>query len=348
MHTLRPKPDCRDAIATEAVVNCEFCRGSSQPIYQGLTDRLSDIPGKWNFLKCGCGLVWLSPRPVPTDIWKAYQAYFTHEEKQVWYRVMLDKARRGLYASAVSGYGDLADGPTWRLIGAAMSLVPALKERALMGTMHLDGKRRGKLLDVGCGNGTFLARMREAGWDVLGIEPDPLAVKQAREQNGIEVIAGSLESANLAESSFDAVTLSHVIEHVYDPVALLTSCRRLLVPGGLVTILTPNVESFGHTTFASSWFALDPPRHLFLFSSKTLRTCCERSGLQVRMLRTSSRMGYLISYASETIREQGKFLHSAVTRASRIRAIAFEAREESVLRQSPLAGEELVLVASAV
>lgn len=339
------RADVVQGIATEEVTDCAFCGRPGQPLYTGLTDRLSCVQGSWNFLVCSsCELVWLTPRPIPSDIGKAYKAYFTHGEEKTW--SLWDKTRRALYSASVPGYSTLVDGWLWTITGTILAQVPALRERALLGTMCLASRKRGKLLDIGCGNGTFLSRMREAGWEVIGIEPDPMAARRAQARYGINVVAGSLEDAKLPDSSFDAISLSHVIEHVHDPITLLAACRRILKPRGLVTVLTPNVQSLGHNAFASCWFALEPPRHLWLFSANSLRACCEKAGLQVETLRTSSRMGYWIAYASETIRKNGRFLDSAVTRRSRIRALAFELREQRALRHSRLAGEELVLTAS--
>src|SRR5208283_4697550 len=113
----------------------------------------------------------------------------------------------------------------------------------------------------GCGDGRFLALMRDAGWDVYGIEPDPVAAKVAQRELGTSVTVGALEDAGFPDEAFDAVTLSHVIEHVHDPVALLAECRRVLKPDGSVVIVTPNIRSLGHQKFQSLWRGLEPPRH---------------------------------------------------------------------------------------
>jgi SAM-dependent methyltransferase len=181
-----------------------------------------------------------------------------------------------------------------------------MRERALLGTMCLSGAKKGALLDVGCGNGRFLSLMREAGWEVRGVEPDPVAAKIAQEENGIPVTVGALDHAELADESFDAITLNHVIEHVHDPVALLSQCRRVLKPHGTAVIVTPNIESFGHETFGPCWRGLEPPRHLHLFSLRALRNCCERAGLRIQVLRTSARSARGIRRGSEAIKRRAK------------------------------------------
>jgi 2-polyprenyl-3-methyl-5-hydroxy-6-metoxy-1,4-benzoquinol methylase len=152
--------------------------------------------------------------------------------------------------------------------------------------MHLPAASGGRLLDIGCGNGAFLVGMRDRGWEVVGVEPDPVASQMARERHGLQVITETLAGAALPAAFARAITLNHVIEHVPDPVALLAMCRRLLQPGGKLVAVTPNVESLCHRLVGVRWSHLDPPRHLHLFSVGTLRACAEKAGLRIEILRS--------------------------------------------------------------
>jgi 2-polyprenyl-3-methyl-5-hydroxy-6-metoxy-1,4-benzoquinol methylase len=118
---------------------------------------------------------------------------------------------------------------------------------------HLEPHRRlGRLLDVGCGQGLFLARARERGWRVAGVEIlEPVAAR-ARER-GLEVFHGTLEEARFPEGSFDAVTLREVIEHVVDPVALLSEIARVLRPGGVAALGTGNAGSWAARLRGGRW-----------------------------------------------------------------------------------------------
>lgn len=104
--------------------------------------------------------------------------------------------------------------------------------------------------------------------EVEGAEPDPEAARIAREQRGLNVRVGTLEPSNLAPESYDAITMSHVIEHGHDPVATLKRCHESLRPGGSLIVVTPNVSSLGHRHFRRCYFHLDPPRRLFLLASQ--------------------------------------------------------------------------------
>ncbi|HEX4349274.1 MAG TPA: class I SAM-dependent methyltransferase, partial [Verrucomicrobiae bacterium] len=85
----------------------------------------------------------------------------------------------------------------------------------------------------------------------------------------------------LPEAHFDAITMTHVIEHLHDPMDTLRRCWKLLKPGGQITVTTPNLNSRGHQIFGADWLALDPPRHLILFTEASLRMAMENCGFAV-------------------------------------------------------------------
>lgn len=335
-------------IRVEEVSGCLLCDARGEQLYAGLRDRLFGADGVWNICQCpGCRLMWLNPRPLLGELGKIYATYFSHQgevrrSKLGWF---LEKAKLGLYA-AVPGYRGLADGDGWRRLGRMLYLFPSLRKAARWGTMHLNGVRKGKLLDVGCGNGHFLFRMRGAGWEVLGVENDRVAVQQAADQYGIRVIPLTLQEAALPEASVDAVTLSHVIEHVHDPVGLLSECRRVLRPGGHVVVVTPNVECWGHRLFRDSWRGLEPPRHLYLFSRRTLQACAQKAGLVIDFIQSSARRAWWMWAASHSIKNKGKFSDEDMTWEWRIGGLVFQVLEELAHYVSENVGEELLLVAS--
>ena len=96
-------------------------------------------------------------------------------------------------------------------------------------------KANERLLDLGCGNGSFLLRARCAGWDVVGLDPDPKAVEVACSQ-GLDVRLGDLGTLDPSIEQFDVITLAHVIEHVHHPAKVLEACYRLLRTGGFLWI----------------------------------------------------------------------------------------------------------------
>jgi SAM-dependent methyltransferase len=243
----------------------------------GLVDTVfACAPGRWALARCEtCGAAWLDPRPTRSSIMRAYARYYTHVAAASEGSRGVQRALRQGYLRARWGY-ELA--PAWPFGGALLSR----RRRAALdlSVRHLARpKGEARLLDVGCGNGAFLSRMRALGWRVHGLEPDPAAAKAARAL-GIDVVVGTLADTAWPDGSFDAVTMSSVIEHLHDPGGSLAVCRRLLAPGGTLHIMTPNADALGVARFGSHWRGLETPRHLVLFNPRALSLLLDRCGFE--------------------------------------------------------------------
>lgn len=244
-----------------ALGRCPVCGETGRSLF---LDRLRDTtfysaPGEWTLWRCAnCRSLYLDPQPTPETIGLAYESYYTHAASP---GADAPPERRGWLRAA--------------LVGRLSRSEPGYSERV----PFPEGAARPKLLDIGCGNGEFLGRARKAGWDVFGCDFDPAAVSAARE-SGAEVRQGGAEAFLDSAGSFDAVTLSHVIEHVHDPAGLLVLCRDLLKPGGSIFVDTPNSEARGLALFGRNWRGLEPPRHLILFNWSNLEELMTRSGFE--------------------------------------------------------------------
>jgi 2-polyprenyl-3-methyl-5-hydroxy-6-metoxy-1,4-benzoquinol methylase len=140
---------------------------------------------------------------------------------------------------------------------------------------------RASVLEVGCAAGDLLVPMRDAGFQVTGVELSDQAATLAREEHQLEVHTGSLADAPLGERSFDAVIMRNVIEHLPDPKADLQRAAHVLRPGGLLLLKTDNVASLDRRLFGEFWYGFDFPRHLTLFSRETLTAIVAAAGLRV-------------------------------------------------------------------
>lgn len=146
--------------------------------------------------------------------------------------------------------------------------------------------KEGRLLDVGCGDGTFLRFARESGFEVYGTEISEYAVKRIEKLYSIPVFKGGLHGAEYPSEYFDVVTLYHVIEHVDDPVRYLSETHRILRDGGLLVVACPNVKSYffnlAYFLFKGKRFQLfstqDKEIHLYHFSDHTLRMLLKNNG----------------------------------------------------------------------
>lgn len=148
----------------------------------------------------------------------------------------------------------------------------------------LDGRAR-RILEIGCGDGNFLATLRRAGWDIHGQEfgADTSAIVQRR--HGIPMITGPLESVSI-ERQFPVVAAYHVFEHIYHPAVWLTQVRQFVEPSGLLHLQVPNAGSLTRKLSGDVWSGLVYPQHVYFYDPQTLQRLLNRSGFSVLVTST--------------------------------------------------------------
>ncbi len=336
-------------IKVESVDVCPLCGNADRDVlYEGLTDQLYGVPGKWTYRKCRCcGLIFMTPRPTIEDAGKAYTVYPTHAPI-----VLPDNLPRRLRSYVWRGY--LANrfgyvqgvSRLQRIIGWLAYLHPGQREYANGNIMHLPASRRGRVLDVGCGTGYVINELRTFGWDVEGVDPDLEAADVAWKAFGLKIGTGMLEDQSYPSDKFDAVLMNHVIEHVHDPVNLLRECHRILRPGGLLVVATPNAESLGHNYFGANWRVLEPPRHLTIFSSRTLFQLAEEAGFSTPQIRTTIRGADGVYIESKKLGAMGAEVigQNPASTKEKVAGQIFQYWECANVYLRPGAGEELLMV----
>ena len=280
--------------ALEDVEGCPACGSIVRkgPVYTR-RDNEAWMPDLWTMVACGdCGSLYLDPRPDAQSLPNAYANYFTHQSEE-------DAAGKsgsiGMGWALIHGYLNWRFGmrriPTNRIGAILFSSIEPLRLKLDYHGRHLSRSKfphPGRLLDLGCGNGAFMSRAREMGWNVVGCEPDPKAIAVCREQ-ALEVIQGDVFSEALDGERFGVVTISHVLEHVADPQALLKRTYELLQPGGFLWVALPNPNSLGLRMFGAAWRGLHVPFHLCIPSQNQLRKWVESADFgSVKILRRGS------------------------------------------------------------
>ncbi len=316
-----------EGIQVECIETCLVCGSKGVLLYPEMRDKLFGAAGIWSHLRCPVdGHVWLNPRPTIEDIVKVYATYYTHQTNKT--EPTLQKKLFMLYRFVVQ-------------------LTPLIAQRSKHTEMYLGDLPPGRLLEVGCGAGTFLELMKRKGWQVEGLDIDPKAAQAAWKNYGISVREGRMEDTDYDEAFFDAVTLRHVIEHVHDPVTLLRRCMRVLKPGGSLVVLTPNVNSYGHYRFGANWRGLEPPRHLHIFNENAIRVCARKAGFLKIETWTTPVNAASIYLGSQEIKKGGKnemeLKNQSFGRFFRTAEFVFMERLLSQWR--PWIGEEIVLKA---
>ncbi len=213
--------------------------------------------------RCDWGQIWPRPTAEQRTSFYAVDDYYTHTTDAVWPdqpKSWLDRIRVHV---------------AWRLDrGRGLDL------RRIISQLDVPAPT---LCEIGCGGGDNMSALREAGFAVTGIEPDDAARKLALEQ-GLDVHAGEAEvlPAAIAGRQFDAVVMSHVLEHCIDIEQALQSVRSILRPGGLFIVEVPNCSCLGFRASAETWPWTDAPRHLSFFTPKSLAMIVERAGFVIQ------------------------------------------------------------------
>lgn len=275
------EPWPRDGL--ERLERCPVCDGADRELlYDALTDHVfGTAPGKWDVHRCvACRSAYLDPRPTAETIGLAYRDYFTHTQLAL-PPITLGGVRRALSNGYLNARYATRFDLAWPMGRFVLPFFPARRSRVDREVRHLLRPQEGAtVLDVGCGDGRFVRRMKAAGWRAVGVDPDPRAVQECR-RHGIAAVQGTMASLDAAPGTFDAVTLSHVIEHTHDPRAELGRARELLKPEGVLWLATPNLSARGHSHFGASWLGLDPPRHLVVFTRESLIRMVVDAGFRI-------------------------------------------------------------------
>lgn len=281
--TARPLDQSWPASDVEPVNACPYCQSPNRTVaFQGVQDwSFQCAPGVWTYWDCGaCQSLYLSPRPTAASIGAAYARYYTHVDGQS--SSLVQRLKTRLRNECFSQTLRANIWPRLHLPALFRGLVGRLSPRIVMpfGAIELATQPRGRFLDVGCGSGQMVKLAGQLGWDAMGLEMDPQAVKTAR-QSGLNIQQGTSDQLVHYEGQLDAILCSHVLEHVHEPVVMLNQLRRALRPGGMLLMTLPNALSVLRRHFGPDWRGLEAPRHLAIPSEPELVTLLGALGFSV-------------------------------------------------------------------
>lgn len=269
-------------------MQCIICGSSQWKYLFNARDRMFDIAGVFREYQCThCRFVRLDPQPKGEGLAKYYPSkeYYSYSSDDI--PGIFGRMRKYLISHLYR--------PTiLSKIIELIAKVPAMPT----------GLKPGKILDIGCGSGDTIAQLKSIGWDVYGLDIDENAISVAHKRGLKNVsLGGYKEISKYPDNSFDVVRMYHVIEHLDNPTQCLKLIYRKLKPGGEVIIGTPNASSVVARIFRTYWYNLDCPRHLYLYSHKTLNTIVSQNGYKQLKLAFCSAGGWIgsIQYVLEDV-----------------------------------------------
>ena len=210
--------------------------------------------GGYQVLKCsGCGLVYVDPIPRKELLEKAYSAEY--------YTPWLENQRR--------------------------KRIKMWKSR--LETLNSFAGKKGKLLDVGCGEGLFLELASKVSWNITGTEISPFAVKYGRVMLDLNILQGELIDIGFPDKTFDAVTMWHVLEHTRNPIIVLREIRRIIKDDGVLIMAVPNLNNiFSQWAYRlvkrKRMHLFDPSDrelHLYHFTTESIKLALEKTCFRI-------------------------------------------------------------------
>lgn len=224
----------------------------------------------FELVKCvNCGFVFTNPRPAISEISRYYESdeYLSHAS---------DKKS---------------------LISLLYAQVQSINIKRKLKIVGQQSKPENSLLDYGCGVGMFLKGAIQSGWNGQGIEPSENARAVAL-KSGLAVGQPN-ELAKIQDNSIDTITLWHVLEHIHNLNDVLVDLKRVLKKNGTFIIAVPNYNSWDANKYNSKWAAYDVPRHLYHFTTDTMKMLFSNIGMRIVSIHPMKFDSYYVSLLSE-------------------------------------------------
>lgn len=231
-------------------INCNLCDQDNTLLVSKVFDyRYGSTKVEFSLVKCrNCGLVYLNPRPDNIEIKKYYPQlkYYNNYKKS--------------FSTLLSNF-------------SLSRLINNIKKY----------KKMGRLLDIGYGDGSFLYKVKNEGFEVFGLDVSSEAFKIVNEKMGFNrnIFNCELEDCKFPDNYFDVITLFHVLEHLPDPKKTLYEIEKIIKNDGILIVSVPNIDSFIFKVFKRFWFSLDVPRHYYHFSIDTISKILKLTGFEI-------------------------------------------------------------------
>ncbi|HEX2914875.1 MAG TPA: class I SAM-dependent methyltransferase [Chloroflexia bacterium] len=272
------------------IVKCSLCNSPEYQVVLRGPDRCYLSDGEFQVVKCSsCGLIYTNPRPRPEALSSFYPKRYGPHNKSTQVGLTTPPSSIEILKVRIrQGVADIFYYKRPASLLKKLALLPfAIWFQLLHVTLLPSPKQpQDRLLDMGCGTGTYLATLRSYWQELYGVEVDEEAAQQAKYLEGLKIHTGDLLSAKFPSNFFDVVVMWHVLEHIANQAEVLLEINRILKPDGYLIIMVPNIASFEFKLFGINWKGLDLPRHLYHFSPTSLKGVLSQTGFKTSRITT--------------------------------------------------------------
>jgi ubiquinone/menaquinone biosynthesis C-methylase UbiE len=259
---------------------CPLCGSDAERLVFEVVDTMFHRPGEYRLVECDhCSMRYLNPRPTMAALARHYPddyLCYTNLEDEHW---LLRWAFKRLQQDQA---------------GRRLRQIEKVTGRLAAGM---------QVLDVGCGRGEFMARLKRARQcRCTGIDINQRVLERVQGDLGIGVVHGTIADAACPTASFDLVVMTEYLEHEPRPRQVVEEAQRVVKPGGFLAIEVPDVTGPPARWFRDKWWQLDAPRHVTFFSPHTLTLMLQDSGFEVLRV---TRYGLLMSMGYSLLQALG-------------------------------------------
>lgn len=250
---------------------CNNCGSADSKYLLSANDLNRASEPSFNIVRCTkCGLSFVNPRPTKDEIGDFYPTWYHQRDPKI----------------------PLEETTIWGL--------PFNKAMAVKTQFIRKFGKKGRVLDIGCGDGCVLHYLRQQGWDTQGVEFG--SVDYGTQVLGLDIFQGRVEDAPFENESFDVVSLFHVLEHLPDPRQSLSHMYGLIKKGGHLVIEVPNFGGLDARIFGKHWVGISAPLHLYHYTAKSLTTMVESCGFRIAKYGFLGDRSRLMAGYSESLR----------------------------------------------
>ena len=253
----------------EKEINCRICGNGHGNTIHSFEERMFNTGELFRYLECrGCNCLQLLD--IPEDISKYYPSGYSN------FSAVKYKKQSRLSAYLKARKSEFLLKHNRNLPGFLLSL---FTEPGFVKKLEPAGlKFNNRILDLGAGNGDRLLRLSYRDFNNL-MGTDPFISEDINFENGLTIYKKELDELN---EKFDFVMLNHSFEHMPNPLEILLKLNKLISVGQFVLIRIPVADSYAYKHYRHNWIALDPPRHFFLHTRKSMEVLAEKSGFSIK------------------------------------------------------------------